>query len=87
MIPSPHITDHALLRWMERVHGVDVEAWRRLMLEDLRDALDAHDGRHIPGRAAFIISATGETVVTVIGPEQAPSRYQTRTTAVARAVA
>lgn len=87
MLPSPHITDHALLRWMERVHGVDIETWRRLMLGDLRDALDAHDGRHVPGRAAFILSPTGESVVTVIGPEQAPSRHQSRSIAVARAVA
>ncbi|MHC2090038.1 hypothetical protein [Methylobacterium sp. CM6244] len=87
MLPSPHITDHALLRWMERVHGVDIESWRRLMLDDLRDALDAHDGRHIPGRAAFILSPTGENVVTVIGAGQALNPYQAKAIAVARAVA
>lgn len=87
MIPSPHITDRALLRWMERVHGIDVKSWRHLMLGDLREALDAHDGCHVPGRAAFILSSTGERVVTVIGADQDPSPYQTTTIVVARAVA
>lgn len=27
--PRPHVTDHAVLRFLERVHGVDVEAARR----------------------------------------------------------
>lgn len=31
MTPRPHITDHALLRYLERHVGVDVEAHRRDM--------------------------------------------------------
>jgi hypothetical protein len=29
----PRISDHALCRWLERVRGVDVEAFRRQMAE------------------------------------------------------
>jgi len=34
---SAHITDHALLRYMERVLGVDTDAIRAKMLADGRD--------------------------------------------------
>lgn len=27
--PAVHVTDHALLRWLERVEGYDIEALRR----------------------------------------------------------
>lgn len=29
----PTVTDHALVRWLERVHGVDVELFRRQIAE------------------------------------------------------
>lgn len=88
MIPTPHITEHALLRWMERVHGADVTAWRSLMEADLRGALDAYSGD--PAEAAgsrvgaFILSGCGDRFVTVIGPDQVPTHRHTRTIAVAR---
>lgn len=87
MIPEPHITDHALLRWMERVHGIDVRTWRKLMVEDLQAALAAHDGQPQSNCAAFILSPTREKVVTVLGPGQEPDFNHRHTIAVARAVA
>jgi hypothetical protein len=29
------ITDHALVRWLERVHGMDMEYFRRAILEEV----------------------------------------------------
>ena len=87
MLPSPHITDHALLRWLERVHGVDVEMWRTLMQQEIREALDAYEARACPGTAAFILSPTGDKVVTVIGAGQSQSPFQPHTIAVARVAA
>lgn len=64
-----HITDHALLRWMERVHGVNVEEWRRVMRSELEASLAAFDGRPRPGSPAFIVSPSNR-VVTVIASHQ-----------------
>ena len=61
----PSITDHALLRWMQRRHGIDVEAWRSLMADELRASLDAYTGDCAPGRPCFVITTQGR-VVTVL---------------------
>ncbi|MCP1550687.1 MULTISPECIES: hypothetical protein [Methylorubrum] len=68
------ITDHALLRWMERIHGVDVEGWRALMRDEVTASLKAFDGRLIP-RAAGFVMAEGR-VVTVLddGQKHKPQR-------------
>ncbi|MGW5957091.1 hypothetical protein [Methylorubrum thiocyanatum] len=71
---APEITDHALLRWMERVHGIDVEGWRALMRAEFEDALRAYVGEHQPGLPGFVIA--GPRIVTVIGPGQKPSRRE-----------
>lgn len=71
---APEITDHALLRWMERVHGVDVEGWRALMRAEVAEALQAFEGEHRPGLPGFVIA--GPRIVTVIGPGQKPSRRE-----------
>lgn len=40
MTRRPHITDHALLRYLERVIGIDVEAHRREVENRVRRAVD-----------------------------------------------
>lgn len=70
-----HITDHALLRWMERVHGVDVQEWRRIMRSELEASLSAYDGLPRTGQPAFIVSAANR-VVTVIAAGQRPSQKE-----------
>ena len=87
MIPTPHITEHALLRWMERVHGVDVAAWRALMEADIREALDAYSARRraeVGEAGAFILTGIGDRVVTFISADQLPSHLHNRTVVVAR---
>lgn len=34
----PTVSDHAVLRWIERVHGVDLEAVREQILDQGREA-------------------------------------------------
>ena len=65
----PAITDHALLRWMERVHGIDVEGWRELMRQELAASLEAYEGECQPGASAFLISPD-QRVVTVLADGQ-----------------
>lgn len=31
------VTDHALLRWLERVHGIDIDFFRQQLLDETRD--------------------------------------------------
>ena len=59
-------SDHALLRWMERRHGIDVDMWRQLMTDELRASLKAYEGECAPGRPCFVITTQGR-VVTVLG--------------------
>lgn len=64
---APEITDHALLRWMERVHGVDVATWRALMRAELEASMEAYDGREdltVPG---FVVC--DQTVVTCVSAD------------------
>lgn len=68
----PDITDHALLRWMERAHGIDVEGWRSLMRGEVEEALSSYTGRYFPGQAAFVV--TKGYVVTYLGDGQVPIR-------------
>lgn len=67
---APEITDRALLRWMERVHGIDVEGWRALMRAEVEDALRAYEGRRHQSEAAYVVN--GPRVVTTLGPGQVP---------------
>ncbi|PZQ45235.1 MAG: hypothetical protein DI551_07965 [Micavibrio aeruginosavorus] len=60
-----HVSDHALVRWLERVHGIDVDALRAKMLTSAQI-------RHIENGASVIKSkghqyvVENNTIVTVI---------------------
>ncbi|MDV2987030.1 UNVERIFIED_CONTAM: hypothetical protein Q9R58_22225 [Methylobacteriaceae bacterium AG10] len=63
---APEITDHALLRWMERVHGIDVEGWRTLMRAEAQASLDAEGLRRVKAGPAFVIASDGSAVITYL---------------------
>ncbi|MBB2965178.1 hypothetical protein [Methylobacterium sp. R2-1] len=67
---APEITDHALLRWMERVHGIDVDGWRELMRAEVEEALQAFDGRPDASAASFVLR--DQRVVTLIRAGKRP---------------
>lgn len=60
-----HITDHALLRYLERVKGVDVAAARREITENV-DLVHDHEGATGVIKDGFVYKMNGTTVVTVI---------------------
>lgn len=60
-----HITDQALLRYLERVKGVDVNAARREITVAVAVAED-HDGATGVIRDGFVYKLNGSTVVTVV---------------------
>jgi len=64
------ITDHALLRYLERHKGIDIEAMRNELrgLADL--AIPAKDGEHHWSRGVMLIIGNEGQVVTVLSPEQ-----------------
>lgn len=60
---EPRISDHAVLRYLERVKGVDVEAARAEMLTDgLKLASRGGARRYSNGKARFVLN--NNTVVT-----------------------
>lgn len=65
------VRDHALLRYLERHKGIDVEAIRRELADLADEAVPARDGEHHwhPSGVLLIIAENG-AVVTVLSPEQ-----------------
>lgn len=69
------VTDHAVLRWIERVAGIDVDAIRERMIEEIAGAARAAANAGLPERysvrtsdAVYVLDSG--TVVTVLSPEQ-----------------
>jgi hypothetical protein len=64
--PAPvdvRVTDHAVLRWLERVHGIDVEFFRDQIREIAGPA--AAVGASGLKHAGFLYVISGGTVITV----------------------
>lgn len=73
------ISDHALLRWLERVHEIDVEAFRQQLLHEVAPAavVGASIGKRFTLKrpeANYVID--NDTLITVVVPGQRV--YQSR---------
>lgn len=69
--PRPLVTDHALVRYMDRVMGIDVERLRRDLLRDGRADLVRSIGTghlHTPEGATLVV--LDGTVVSVMRTDQ-----------------
>lgn len=82
MARSLRVCDHALLRFLERVGGLDVEDMRRRLAESLDRAAGAAEQL---GAREMTIAADGfhyvvvkGTVVTVLSPTMRPKRMKVR---------
>lgn len=65
----PDITDHALLRYMERIHGIDVDALKAELLTDqLQEAIRSGACKFKTAEGDFVIK--GASVVTFLTPEK-----------------
>lgn len=70
------VTDHALLRYLERVHGIDMQAARNCIAETCREAaaLGASGVQH----DGFIYMLEGTSVLTVLKRGQFPKNRARR---------
>jgi len=66
-----HVTDHAIVRYLERYVGLDIESIKRAMLSGGRDELIASmkTGK-VPISDGVKLVALKGTVITVIGPKE-----------------
>jgi hypothetical protein len=60
------ITDHALLRWLDRVHGLEVEPLRAEMLAQVGPCLGAGARGVRIGDNWFVFNSIGDRVVSVM---------------------
>ncbi|MGS4945179.1 hypothetical protein ACVDG3_06845 [Meridianimarinicoccus sp. RP-17] len=68
----PHVTDHAVLRYMERVMGYDIEAVRALIATQVETAVAV--GACGLKKDGFTFRLEGENVVTVYRTHSDPRR-------------
>ena len=65
-----HVTDHAVLRYLQRVQGVDVEAVRRAMRKTVHNVAEDHPGANGVIADGFLYRIRGDAVVTVMPHNQ-----------------
>ena len=66
-LPVYRITDHALLRWLERVHGVDVDWFRAQLHHEVQQSVMNY-GEIVEGDGSAQFLLDGDAVVTVLRP-------------------
>jgi len=67
--PVPRISDHALLRYIERAHDVDLDALREMILTpNIIAAIQAGASGVAVNNVKFVVQ--GFTIVTVLGEDQ-----------------
>lgn len=61
---KPVVTDHALVRWLERVHGMDLDKIREQILDHGRDAWVAQGAVkvHVPSLKITLVAIEGRVV-------------------------
>lgn len=59
------VTDHALLRWLERVYGVEVEYMRETLFDQIKDVAASGASQWSSDTGTFIFSFNG-VLVTVL---------------------
>lgn len=63
------VSDHAVVRWLERVKGVDVEAFRAEIVDAVQGAVDAGAKQISVGGVTYILDGA---VVTTVTPNASP---------------
>jgi hypothetical protein len=71
-----HISDHALLRYMERRFGIDVDGFRRLLEAEAGHILDAGASVAVVDGLEFIVNPQGTVITTVRPAKSMISRQQ-----------
>ena len=64
--PRHKVSEHALLRWLERAHGIDVDGLRQQIIDEVEDAIeiDMENGyrRKLRGGMVYVLAKGGEVV-------------------------
>jgi hypothetical protein len=67
------VSDHALVRWLERKHGIDMDRLRSLLLsQEVKSALASEQKYWSDGRVVYVMK--DGVVVTVISVAELPER-------------
>jgi hypothetical protein len=74
--PLYHVTDHAIVRYLERVEGVDVEALRRRIGHTVQQGIE-HDANGVIS-GGVIYRLRGVTVVTILPHNQVAPGHKKR---------
>jgi hypothetical protein len=61
--PLYHVTDHAIVRYLERVEGMDVEALRRRIGHTVQDGIELGANGVVSG--GYVYRIEGVSVVTI----------------------
>lgn len=64
------VSDHAIVRWLERVRGVDIEAFRAEIVATVQAAVDAGAKQISVGGVTYILDGA---VVTTVSPNASPT--------------
>ena len=67
---SPYVTDHALVRYLERVHGIDMYFFRRCAASECEEAFRTGASAARIGDHWFIFD--GDNLVTVLAKDHRP---------------
>lgn len=73
---EPHVTDHAVVRWLEHVHGLDLADVRREILGEHRGDWVAQGSLmiHVPRLRVSLVANDG-AIVTVLTHDNKEGRY------------
>ena len=69
------VTDHALIRWIERVQDINLDAWRMEIASICAEALAAGATSLVTDHGTFVLECG--KVVTILEPGQRPGRSKT----------
>jgi hypothetical protein len=69
------VTDHAVLRWLERVHGFEVEHLREHIASLTRDAINLGATSIQIDGFLYTLDPTKRAVITIFTPEQRKNRH------------
>jgi hypothetical protein len=71
-----HVSDHALIRWLERFGGVDMDFFRSHISGLVKEAIDAGATSVTIDGYVYTLSPKKRTVITVLEPQMRAKRSQ-----------
>lgn len=76
MSKSIKVSDHALVRWMERVNQIELQEFRDTIAAVVETAMDAGATSICVGGFTYTINPKTRTVITILAPNMRQNRSQ-----------